>query len=424
MRKLAETEKQWQLGQIRGAQIVEKAKQEELRVAKEQEQQKTESVEQVKEIKHQDIFGEANEPKDQIFPHLPLAKKAALHWAVAQEYWSWHDLNMNYKKAETLAEIHGKTVETVLRKSYEKWRDQTIHKHLIDQGLINAVYALDQAQKDEQLNPSPNRHGCEWMSGKCYIDRNPSPLCTPVIGACVEGDCNNGHGTYVSFDGSRFVGEFRRGAAFRSDSIYGPSKCLQGNCTNGHGTYVFLDSSKYVGDFKNGKPNGQGTKTWAIGFSYTGEFKSGLATGKGKYTWPAKRNLSQATCLEGDCNNGKGVMMYANDTKYVGYFKSGEPHGRGIYHWRTGEALDGDFAEGWLKPGGNHISPEGIVLVQTQKRTWNKTYQEEEDAAKDAAQDNPTKAVGNFILRETIRGLACEQLFRMPGMPPLPGCSY
>jgi hypothetical protein len=245
------------------------------------------------------------------------------------------------------------------------------------------VTALDQAQKDEQLNPSPNRRGCEWMVGKYYIDRNPSSFCTPVIGACVEGDCNNGHGTYISFDGSKFVGEFRRGSAFRTDSIYGYSKCLQGNCTNGRGTYASWDGSKYVGDFKNTKPNGQGTKTWAIGFSYTGEFKDGLDTGKGKDTWPAKRNLSQETCLEGDCNNGRGVMMYENNTKYVGHFKSGEPHGKGIYHWRTGETLEGEFDHGWLKPGGNHISPEGIVVAQTQKRTWHKTYSEEEKAAKE-----------------------------------------
>lgn len=211
-----------------------------------------------------------------------------------------------------------------------------------------------------------------------------------------------------------------------TDSIYGYSKCLQGNCTNGHGTYAFRDGSKYVGNFKNDKPNGQGTKTWAIGFSYTGEFNSGFDTGKGEYTWPAKRNLPQATCLEGDCNNGRGVMMYQNDTKYVGHFKSGEPHGKGIYHWRTGVALEGEFDNGWLKPGGNHIWPEGIVVVQKAKRRWYKTYTEEKIAAEEAKSainmENLQKPMRELLLRETLRTIACQGSYHREGTPEWEYC--
>lgn len=370
-----------------------------------------------------DAYGSNIAGTPSTFVRLSPQEKAALHWAAAQEYRKAHSVtSLNYKEAVPLSEIHGITEAALMEqgwenpkeinkiinalpfqpKSYEKWRAKTIEKHNTTQGLLNAVAALDQRQKEEQLNSSLNRHGCEWMTGKYYIDSNPTSLCTPVIGKCVEGNCDNGHGTYISFDGSKFVGEFKDGAPFMKDSIYGYSKCLKGNCTNGHGTYTFRDGTQYVGDFKNSKPDGQGTKIWAIGLSYTGEFKDGIDTGKGKYTWPAKHNLTQATCLEGDCNNGPGVIMYENDTKYVGHFKSGTPHGKGIYYWRTGEALDGEFENGWLKPGGHHISPEGNIVVQKERRGWLKTYAEEKSAAIAKANEEDGK---RFVREMLLRGI-------------------
>jgi hypothetical protein len=129
MRKLAETEKQWQLGQIRGAQIVERAKQEELRVAKEQERQKTESVGQMKNAE-QVVSQEKDEPDNPetrdaygsnvaatpiSFVSLPPAQKAVLHWAASQEYLNVHKTNGDYKEAAILAEIHGMTTDAILK---------------------------------------------------------------------------------------------------------------------------------------------------------------------------------------------------------------------------------------------------------------------------------------------------------------------
>lgn len=345
----------------------------ELPAVKAQEPKKTESVKQeiaekkneADDLPPQDAYGSIEAIDTGMpgtFANLPRSEKAALHWAAAQEYWKMHNTKVTYQEAIILAEIHGMSPEEILHKveetpgeqstevihalphrpkSYEKWRAKTIGKYHLPEERNKAVAELDQAQKDEQQKSSPNRRGCEWMTGKYYIDRNPSSLCTPVIGECIEG-----------------------------------------NCKNGHGTYAFSDGSKYVGEFKNTKPNGQGTKTWAIGLSYMGEFTEGVANGKGKYTLPARHKLSEATCLEGDCNNGQGVLMYENDTKYIGQFAYGKPHGKGIYYWRTGEALEGWFTSGWLDKGENHISPDGTIVVQDQQRTWHKTYREEEIDAK------------------------------------------
>ena len=52
---------------------------------------------------------------------------------------------------------------------------------------------------------------------------------------CIEGDCNNGYGTFTWTDGAKYVGEFKDG--------------LQ----HGQGTYITTDGAKYVGEFKDGK---------------------------------------------------------------------------------------------------------------------------------------------------------------------------
>ena len=52
---------------------------------------------------------------------------------------------------------------------------------------------------------------------------------------CIEGDCNNGYGTFTWTDGAKYVGEFKDG--------------LQ----HGQGTYITTDGAKYVGKFKDGK---------------------------------------------------------------------------------------------------------------------------------------------------------------------------
>ncbi|MDP1948261.1 MAG: hypothetical protein Q8L77_12265 [Nitrospirota bacterium] len=338
------------------------------------------------------------------FVKLTPAQKAALHWAAAQEYWRLHNTRINYDEVAIVAEMHGTTANAIFKKfdywktpgekfpdfflalphkpkGFEKWRAQFIEKQNTPKGLVEAVAGLDQGQRIEQEQTSLNRRGCEWMQGKYYLDLNPSSLCTPVISACVEGNCQNGHGTYIAFDGRKFVGEFKNGKATTADTVYIPGTCVTGDCRNGQGTYTFSDGSKYVGSFKNGKPNGQGTKTWEIGLSYTGEFQDGKAKGKGTYTRPAQHKLSQNTCLKGNCRDGQGVMIYSNDTKYVGEFKGGEPNGKGIYYWRDGEALAGEFELSKLKEGGNYIMPDGSIIVQSHKRGWHKTYMDEEDAA-------------------------------------------
>ena len=62
------------------------------------------------------------------------------------------------------------------------------------------------------------------------------------------------------------------------------SECIEGDCNNGYGTYTFANGDKYVGEYKDGKANGQGTYSHANGDKYVGEFKDGKKHGQGTFT--------------------------------------------------------------------------------------------------------------------------------------------
>jgi len=107
----------------------------------------------------------------------------------------------------------------------------------------------------------------------------------------------------------------------------GYSQCVEGDCENGTGTYIYAyNRSKYVGEFKNNKMHGQGTFTMGDGSKYIGEYKDDMMHGEGTITFA----------------NG--------EEKYVGEFKNSNMHGQGtftnadgtIYHkglWENGKPV-------------------------------------------------------------------------------------
>jgi SH3-like domain-containing protein len=61
--------------------------------------------------------------------------------------------------------------------------------------------------------------------------------------------------------------------------------CVEGNCLNGHGTYVYL-ARKYTGQFKNGVKDGKGMMIWKNGSKYIGEFQNDRINGQGEMIYP------------------------------------------------------------------------------------------------------------------------------------------
>ena len=62
--------------------------------------------------------------------------------------------------------------------------------------------------------------------------------------------------------------------------------CIEGDCNNGKGTYSYNNGDVYIGHFKNSKRSGYGIYTTSKGDRYEGEWKKSLRHGKGKLTYP------------------------------------------------------------------------------------------------------------------------------------------
>lgn len=72
---------------------------------------------------------------------------------------------------------------------------------------------------------------------------------------------------------------------FSSVSWSQESRCIEGNCEDGEGTYIYSNGMKYVGTWQDNKRHGQGTYTWPDGSTYVGEYQDDKRHGQGTYTW-------------------------------------------------------------------------------------------------------------------------------------------
>ena len=120
--------------------------------------------------------------------------------------------------------------------------------------------------------------------------------------------------------------------------------CVEGNCNNGKGTYIYADGEKYVGEFKDNNRNGQGTYTYPDGEKYVGEWKDGIENGQGTYKWPDGRKYS-GEHKDGKAN-GQGTYIFPDGAKYVGEWKDDKQHGQGTQTYANGDYCTGKFNNG------------------------------------------------------------------------------
>lgn len=168
---------------------------------------------------------------------------------------------------------------------------------------------------------------------------------------CVDGNCENGYGTYLSPGGAVYVGQFRAG------EIHG-----QGICT-------YADGSRYEGQWIHRYPEGFGTKHWPDGREFSGQWRRGQPLGRnGIFLYPNQPITAvdggfvpQSGCLRGDCENGSGAYAYADGSRYEGSFLLGQPHGTGTFHYPNGDRYEGQFAYGLPHGQGKRIYQAGKV---------------------------------------------------------------
>ncbi len=89
----------------------------------------------------------------------------------------------------------------------------------------------------------------------------------------------NGMGRLYHADGTIEEGTWGNGKYLgKAKAVIG---CVEGNCENGTGTYVYRNNTKYVGDFQNSVAHGYGICYFSDGDQYIGEWKFHNFDGKG-----------------------------------------------------------------------------------------------------------------------------------------------
>lgn len=113
----------------------------------------------------------------------------------------------------------------------------------------------------------------------------------------------DGQGTRFLKSGGEETGEWKQGEFIGDNmAVNGKVGCVQGNCENGQGTYFYkAGSAKYVGEFKDKMPHGVGVCTYANGDIYQGEWMEGAFGGKGVLM------LREGTTVDGFWRNGEYI---------------------------------------------------------------------------------------------------------------------
>ena len=116
--------------------------------------------------------------------------------------------------------------------------------------------------------------------------------------------------------------------------------CVNGNCDNGRGTFVFSAGGpdiEYTGEWKHGMRQGRGVSRYANGDRYEGEWKNDMKDGQGDYS-------------------------FSKGDKYQGQWKDGKRQGRGVYTWRSGDRFEGEWLNDEKHGEGALYSSEGTLL--------------------------------------------------------------
>ena len=215
------------------------------------------------------------------------------------------------------------------------------------------------------------------LLGICFLPMN-------TFGDCISGDCENGQGTLIYPDGSKYEGQWKDGRRDGQGALSFPDGGSfigqwKGGLFNGQGTMIYrygryegqwkdgmkngqgvmtyLDGGKYEGEWKDDKISGQGTYTYPDGGIYVGQWKDGRKDGQGTYTASDKHKYSGQ--FKDGKTDGQGIMIYPDGAKYEGEWKDSRKNGQGTYTYPDGSKYEGEWKDSRKNGQGTYTYPDG-----------------------------------------------------------------
>lgn len=189
-------------------------------------------------------------------------------------------------------------------------------------------------------------------------------ICGCSIIYCVEGDCEDGHGTYQYDDGAKFTGQWLNGDPVKGIYYFANGNTYEGSFKDidfhGQGKYTWADGGTYIGNYVHGLRHGQGRMTWPDGLTYVGEFQKDEITGNGTHTYLDGGSFTGE--FKDGARHGMGTFLFANGDKYIGQYENDEKHGFGKTIYNDGEVLVSEFRNGVPHGKATHYFNSGSII--------------------------------------------------------------
>jgi hypothetical protein len=115
------------------------------------------------------------------------------------------------------------------------------------------------------------------------------------------------------------------------------AQCISGNCNNGTGTFISQDGTKYEGKWEGGKKT-QGTTYYANGDKYIGLYLNNARHGEGAYYYKSG-NRFEGIFVKG--KKVKGIFYYEDNSRYEGQFENDKKQGNGTMYYADGRVEEG-----------------------------------------------------------------------------------
>ena len=186
-------------------------------------------------------------------------------------------------------------------------------------------------------------------------------LANLLTAQCISGDCNNGYGTYLYQDGTKYIGNFKDSKAHGQGACY----------------YVSGDKDRYIGEWANHNYNGKGVLLMKSGEEKRGIWQRGLLVRKDKENTNKSAQIKKVIKVTKTVERPKVYAVVVGVARYL--------------HMQSLNYTDDDAYRmyAFLKsPEGGALPDDQLVIMVDESATRNKIIKNMEEVFGRAGKDD------------------------------------